>query len=126
MPTVAHLKSALQQRYTALKVGNKDKYPVPPEWTDEGIENDWESPNDIGLVVARAFGLGPVRPILRDKEGQTQIIKSGDKAFMWDGMNTDIYEFACQDLGEIYRALHHRELQKLDKWLLKEVCPLVY
>lgn len=56
----------------------------------------------------------------------TQIIQSGDKFFMWDEMNNDIYEFACQDVGEIYRALHHRELQKLDKWLLKEITPLIH
>lgn len=56
----------------------------------------------------------------------TQIIQSGDKFLMWDEMNNDIYEFACQDVGEIYRALHHRELQKLDKWLLKETTPLIH
>jgi hypothetical protein len=63
---------------------------------------------------------------LEDELGMTQIIQSGDMFFMWDEMNNDIYEFACQDLGEIYRALHHGELQKLDKWLLKEVDPLIH
>lgn len=36
-------------------------------------------------------------------------------------MNDEIYEFACQDLGEIYHALHHGGLRKLEKWLLEEV-----
>jgi hypothetical protein len=45
---------------------------------------------------------------------------------MWDEMNDEIYEFACQDLGEIYHALHHGGLRKLDRWLLEEVGPLMH
>ncbi|KAJ5980987.1 hypothetical protein N7481_008285 [Penicillium waksmanii] len=102
------------------------EYPVPPNWTDHKIEEEWDSPDGRGQVVTRAFGLGPGQPILEDEEGQTQIIQSGEKFYMWDEMNDEIYEFACQDLGEIYHALHNGGLQKLDRWLLEEVGPLIH
>lgn len=95
-------------------------------WTDFEIEEEWDSPDGRGQVVARAFGLGPERPILEDEEGQTQIIQSGERFYMWDEMNDEIHEFACQDLGEIYHALHHGGLRKLDRWLLEEVGPLMH
>ncbi|CAI7615133.1 hypothetical protein N7533_003845 [Penicillium manginii] len=74
------------------------KYPVPPEWTDHPFEDEWDSPDSRGHVVARAFGLGPGRAILEDEESLTQTIESGGKYYMWDELNSQIYEFACQDL----------------------------
>jgi hypothetical protein len=40
---------------------------------------------------------------------------------MWGMMNSDMYEFYCQGLGEIYDALHDSGLRKLKHFLLGEV-----
>lgn len=91
------------------------------------MEQDWETPDSQGSLVARAYGVvDPGRPLLEDESGYLQIFQAGSKFFLWDACNNVIYEFVCQDIHEIYHTLHHKGVKALKTIPLEDTGEVEY
>lgn len=58
---------------------------------------------------------------MEDDDGLTQIFLSGNKFYLWDEMNDEIYEIVSQDIREIAAVLGHGGQGGLNKRPLDQV-----
>ncbi|PKY05503.1 hypothetical protein P168DRAFT_303293 [Aspergillus campestris IBT 28561] len=106
------------------KMSSIPVFTVPPGWTTDRADDfyaDWEDTNARGQTVAHAYGLGPGQPIMEDDDGLTQIFLSGNKFYLWDEMNDEIYEIVTQDIREIADVLGYGGQGGLNKRPLDQV-----
>ncbi|KGO74288.1 hypothetical protein PITC_031390 [Penicillium italicum] len=93
------------------------QFTVPPGWTSTPpspvYHEEWEGIDSEGQIIARCYGLEPGQPVMEDDQAWVTIFRSGDKFYLWERMDDEVYEIVSRDIAEIAFVISQSELREL-------------
>lgn len=64
-------------------------------------------------TIARCYGIKSGQPVMEDNEALTTIFLSGDKFYIWERMDDELYEIVSRRIRDIAFVVSQSDLREL-------------